>query len=223
MIGLKKALKNRNHAKVKRSWHLLAGIAFTILLSVSPLQAQQSSSDELRKEIQALTQTVKEMQKDLQEIKTLLQSRAPAAPPQNVVLDLGNNPSHGETTAKLTLIEFSDYQCPFCGRHVRDTAPLIEKEYITTGKLRYVFLDLPLESIHKIAFKAAEATQCAGEQGKYWEMHQQLFANQNKLEPFTPHAEAIGLDVPKFEECLNSGRQAATVRRNMAQACSGDA
>jgi protein-disulfide isomerase len=182
----------------KRRLSLLVGLPFVVLLSASPLRAQQPSTDDLRKEIQALTQSVKEMQKDLQEIKALLQSRAPAAPPQNVVLDLSGKPSQGEATAKLTLIEFSDFQCPFCGRHDRDTAPQIDKEYVTTGKLRHVFLDFPLESIHKVAFKAAEAANCAGEQGKYWEMHHRLFENQNKLEALTHHAEAIGLDVPKF-------------------------
>ncbi len=199
------------------SW--LVGSLFIVLLSASPSPAQQqSSTDDLRSEIKALTQTVKEMQKDLQEIKALLVSRAPAGPQQNVVLDLSNNPSKGEATAKLTLIEFSDYQCPFCGRHVRDTASQIDKEYISTGKLRHVFMDLPLEAIHKVAFKAAEAANCAGEQGKYWEMHDRLFENQNKLELLTPHAEAIRLDVPKFEECMNSGRQATAVRQDMAEA-----
>jgi protein-disulfide isomerase len=78
-------------------------------------------------------------------------------------------------------------------------------------------MDFPLESIHKLAFKAAEAANCAGEQGKYWEMHDRLYANQQKLEPWTDHAKAIGLDVAKFEECLNSGRQAAEIRRDMEE------
>jgi protein-disulfide isomerase len=81
-----------------------------------------------------------------------------------------------------------------------------------------VRLDLPLESIHKFAFKAAEAANCAGEQGKYWEMHDRLYANQRAFEPWTDHAKAIGLDVPKFEECLNSDREAAEIRRDMDEA-----
>ena len=202
-----------------RILRVFVGLLFPALLSVSPVHAQQqSSTDDLRKEIQALTQTVKEMQKELQEIKALLLSRAPAAPPQNVVLDLSNQPSKGEATAKVTLVEFSDFQCPFCGRHVRDTATQIDKEYVETGKVKHVFMDLPLESIHKIAFKAAEAAHCAGEQGKYWEMHDRLFENQNKLQPFAAHAEAIGIDVIKFDECVNSGRQAAAIREDMAAA-----
>lgn len=202
-----------------RIWTVFVGLLFIALLLASPIQAQQqSATDDLRKEIQALTQSVKEMQKELQEIKALLLSRAPAAPPQNVVLDLSNQPSKGEATAKVTLVEFSDFQCPFCGRHVRDTGAQIDKEYVSTGKLKHVFMDLPLENIHKIAFKAAEAAHCAGEQGKYWEMHDRLFENQNKLQPFAAHAEAIGLDVTKFEECVNSGRQAAAIRQDMAEA-----
>ena len=80
-------------------------------------------------------------------------------------------------------------------------------------------MDLPLESIHKLAFKAAEAANCAGEQGKFWEMHDRLFANQKALEPWKAHAEAVGgLDVSKFEACLNAGKQAEEIRRDMAQA-----
>jgi protein-disulfide isomerase len=89
---------------------------------------------------------------------------------------------------------------------------------VETGKIKHVFLDFPLESIHKLAFKAAEAANCAGEQGKYWEMHDRLYENQRALEPWTPHAEAIGLDVAKFEQCLSSGRQAEEIRRDMAEA-----
>ena len=79
-------------------------------------------------------------------------------------------------------------------------------------------LDLPLERIHKLAFKAAEATHCAQEQGRFWEMHERLFQNQRALEPWSGHAEALGLDVAAFIECMTSGRHAAAVRRDMAEA-----
>ena len=87
-----------------------------------------------------------------------------------------------------------------------------------TGKVKSVFVDLPLESIHKFAFKAAEATACAGEQGKYWEMHDRLFENQKALEPWNGHAEALGLDVAKFEQCMTAGKFAPEIRRDMAEA-----
>src|SRR5262245_3870772 len=79
-------------------------------------------------------------------------------------------------------------------------------------------MDLPLESIHRNAFKAAEAARCAGEQGKYWEMHTRLFANQQTLDQWNSHAEAVGLDVAKFQQCMDSGRQAEPIRADMAQA-----
>jgi protein-disulfide isomerase len=98
--------------------------------------------------------------------------------------------------------------------------PTIDKDYIQTGKVKYVFRDLPLESIHKNAFKAAEAAHCAGEQNKYWEMHDRLFANQNALEPamLTAHAQAIGIDAKKFQACLDSGKYADQIRKDIAEA-----
>jgi protein-disulfide isomerase len=80
-----------------------------------------------------------------------------------------------------------------------------------------VFKDFPLPN-HAQAPKAAEAAHCAGEQGKYWEMHDRLFGNQKALEPWTPHAEAVGLDVAKFEVCMAAGRSADEIRQDMAQA-----
>ncbi len=90
--------------------YLLFGLPLIFLLCAPLAKAQQPSTDDLRKDIQALSDAIKSMQKDLQEIKALLQSRMPAAPPEKVLLDLNGNPSRGERTAKLTLIEFSDYQ-----------------------------------------------------------------------------------------------------------------
>jgi len=97
--------------------------------------------------------------------------------------------------------------------------PQIEKEYIETGKLRYVMRDFPLESIHQYAFKAAEATRCAGEQGKYWEMHDQLFTHQQALSPtdLAGYAQAIGLNVQLFQACLESGHYTEAIRKDVAE------
>jgi protein-disulfide isomerase len=202
------------------SWRsvLTLGVLLALPFPAQLCPAQQSPTDELKKEISALNQSVKSMQKDLQEIKALLQSRSATSPPANAILDLGNKPSKGERSAKLTLVEFSDYQCPYCGKYARETAPEIVKQYVESGKLRYVVLNLPLESIHPLAFKAAEAADCAREQGKYWEMRDRLFANQKSLEPWTAHAEAVGLDVANFQTCLNSGKYTDEVRQDMAEA-----
>ncbi len=96
----------------------------------------------------------------------------------------------------------------------------MERDYIETGKVKYVIRDLPLESIHPLAMKAAEATHCAGEQGKYWEMHGRLFANQRQLArpEQSKHAQALGLDVAAFEQCVDSGKSAVRIRKDMAEA-----
>jgi len=97
--------------------------------------------------------------------------------------------------------------------------PTIDTEYVRTGKLQYIVRDFPLEAIHPHAFKAAEAAHCAGEQGKFWEMHHRLFANQRQLAPadLGAHARALALDGAKFDECLGSGRHAPRIRKDLAE------
>jgi protein-disulfide isomerase len=94
------------------------------------------------------------------------------------------------------------------------------KEYIETGKLKYVYLDDPLESIHPNAFKAAEAVNCAAEQGKFWEMHDHLFDNQSALAPaqLKSHAVTLGLDKLEFDTCLENGKYENEIRKDMALA-----
>jgi len=203
----------------------LSAMILTSLLATAPGLCQSSDDVQgLKKEIQGLKEGQQAIQKDLQEIKKLLASRpaagAGADQALNALVDTKGDPSRGDNNAKLTLIEFSEFQCPFCGRHVKDTYPTIEKEYIQTGKVKYVFRDLPLESIHKNAFRAAEAAHCAGEQKKYWEMHDRLFENQKALTPtdLTAHAQAIGLDAGKFQQCLDGGKYAAEIRKDIADA-----
>jgi len=174
----------------------------------------------LRKDLEEIKKGQSNIQNELQEIKTLLRGRVPAPPPepQNVVLEIKGDPFKGDKNAKVTLIEFTDYQCPFCARHVAQTHPQIEKDYIQSGKVKYVLRDFPIESIHPLAFKAHEAANCAGEQGKYWEMNGRLFANQKAMSPkdLSDHAQALALDMPKFQQCLDSGKYAAKIRKDLA-------
>jgi protein-disulfide isomerase len=203
----------------------LALILMAIVSSRPALSQGNADVESMKRDMQTLKEGQQAIQKDIQEIKKLLASRPAAGAPaadqaMNAVLSVDGEPFKGEKNAKLTLVEFSEFQCPFCGRHVRETYPQLEKEYIQTGKVKYVFRDLPLESIHKNAFKASEAAHCAGEQGKFWEMHDRLFANQNSLEPamLTAHAQAIGVDTKKFQACLDSGKYAADIRKDIAEA-----
>jgi protein-disulfide isomerase len=92
------------------------------------------------------------------------------------------------------------------------------KDYVDTGKIRYYFLDFPL-GFHKQAAKAAEAGACAGDQGKFWEMHDMLFENQKAINPedLVKYAESLGLDMAKFKECLDSGKHAEEIKKDMAE------
>ncbi len=123
-------------------------------------------------------------------------------------------PSKGPADAPVTIVEFSDFECPFCSRG-KETVDQVLAAY--PGKVRLVFRDFPLQ-FHQHAAKAGEAGHCADEQGKFWEMHDWMFANQRSLDPASlgNGAASVGLDRGKFDECLSSGRHAAKVAANMA-------
>ncbi|MCC7352682.1 MAG: thioredoxin domain-containing protein, partial [Anaerolineae bacterium] len=134
-------------------------------------------------------------------------------------------PYRGNPDAAVTMVEFSDYQCPFCLRHVQQTSPLLDKNYIATGKVKHVFRDFPIDSIHPQARKAAEAARCAGAQGAelYWAMHDRLFSGQNAwanqpdaIATFKSYAVALKLDKDKFDACLDSGQTGAAVQTDVA-------
>ena len=141
----------------------------------------------------------------------------PAMPPgRKVKVNIGGDPSLGSSKAKLVLVEFSDYECPFCARFYSQTLPAIKKEYIDTGKLRFVYKDFPLP-FHKNAMKAASAAFCAGKQGKYFEMHNFLFENQRNLDDVENFAKKIGLNMKKFRACMNDSATKKAVEGDIAQ------
>ncbi len=210
-----------------KTFAVLALLLNLILFYPQPARAQQTQpaadEKELRKEIEEMKESLNTIQKDLQEIKQLLgRQNFNAVRSREVVVNTEGDPFKGEKNAKLTLIEFSDYQCPFCSRYVHDTFPRIENDYIKTGKIKYVFRDFPLESIHPNALVASKAASCAGEQGKYWEMHDRLFSNQNALNAsdMPLHAKAIGIELTKFQQCLDSGKYDGEIRKKMAEGTS---
>ena len=145
--------------------------------------------------------------------------------PKDVKVSLDDDPVLGEKNAPVTIIEFSDYQCPFCRKSFREVLPLIKKNFIDTGKVKLVFRDFPLTSIHPSALPAAEAAECADDEGKYWEMHDKIFNEQNKLNPsggtvaFTKEdlkkwASEIGLDTTKFNNCLDTEKYLKEVQKD---------
>ncbi|MBI2828030.1 MAG: thioredoxin domain-containing protein [Acidobacteria bacterium] len=145
-----------------------------------------------------------------------------AGPPVRQLLDAPryqvdvspDDPALGAANAAVTLVEFSDFQCPFCAR----VMPTLKRVHGAYGdRVRIVWKDFPLTSIHPQAFKAAEAGQCAREQGKFWEYHDRLFTNQQTLDPesLKKHAAESGLDAGKFNACLDAAKYGERVQEQM--------
>jgi len=193
-----------------------------LLFMLFPLMsaAQTTQSDDLKKSIDSLNDTQKAILKELQDIKKLLANPPAARPAADALpsapIDVSKEPFKGPANAKVAVIEFSDFQCPFCGRYDKETYPQLIKDYVDTGKIKYVWRDYPL-SFHPNAQKAAEAAHCAGEQGKFWDMHDRLFANQQNIAAadLPKHAEALQLNKSMFQQCLDSGRYAADIKKDI--------
>ncbi|MFC1648010.1 DsbA family protein [Nanoarchaeota archaeon] len=115
-----------------------------------------------------------------------------------------NEPVKGELSAPITIVEYSDFECPFCSKWVQDVYPGIEKQFIDTGKAAIVFKQFPLTKIHADALDAAIASECALIQGKFWEYHDLLFTNQDKLddEGLVSLAEELELNMVQFNSCF---------------------
>jgi protein-disulfide isomerase len=128
-------------------------------------------------------------------------------------------PALGKAGAPLTMVEFTDYQCPYCRRFQAEVLPKLKRNYIDTGKLRFIARDLPLE-IHAAAQPAAEAAHCAGEQGKFWEMHSALLGGAADLTAggIEARARAVGLDMQRFHACVAQQKYAAVIEAHVREA-----
>jgi protein-disulfide isomerase len=161
---------------------------------------------------------------ELKEIhRTLLEQRdrpsdADPAQPAKVQLDDTELHALGSATARVVLVEFTDYQCPFCKRFHDRTWPDLRRDYVDTGKARYVVRDMPL-SFHAMALPAAEAARCAGEQGKFWPLHDALFAGQEKLSVATIRKTALDLGVAAeaFDQCLKNPATRQAIEADVAE------
>ena len=136
--------------------------------------------------------------------------------PFRVELNNEGAPSTGPADAKVTVVEFSDFQCPFCGRFF-PTLKQVQQNY--GDKARIVYRQYPLTNLHPNAFKAAEASLCANDQGKFWEMHDAMFQDQGRLavKELKASAGRLGLNQKKFDTCLDTGRHTEQVQNDMAE------
>ena len=170
-------------------------------------------------------------QSDLEDAISKLESKigntqqAPSQPTQPVKISLDNDPMRGDPNAPITIVEFSDFQCPFCARFHVQTLPLLLEEYIDSGKVNLVYRDFPIQSIHPNALAAAVAAECANEQGEYWEYHDTLFEKQSgwsrldsnaAISTFSQYATDVGLEQKQFDSCLGSGKYLEEVQGDLS-------
>jgi len=169
--------------------------------------------------------TAQQILQELRSIRSLLETRqreaaAPAAPPSDRVAVPFTKPgfSLGRADAPLVMVEYTDYECPFCRQYHLNTFDQIQRNYVDTGKVRYVSRDFPLE-MHKNAPRAAAAARCAAEQGKFWELRHSMISNASKLEVdhLAGYAKELKMDVRGFAACMQSGRHNAAVEADMAE------
>jgi protein-disulfide isomerase len=197
-------------------------IGLGLLMSgASGAPVSREEFDALKSEVRVLREAVK-MQSDilkrfLERAGMLRETREP--PFKEAIVGGAGGGVYGRADAKVTIVEFSDYQCPFCARHARETFPQLDREYIQTGRLKYVFRDYPVEAAHPQAFKAHEAVHCAAEQGKRHEMHVKIFANQRALGSgdLVRYANELALDKAAFDRCLSSGAYAAKINDGIGE------
>jgi len=158
----------------------------------------------------------KDLSEEHEKLLALAASNRKRAKSVDASLDISGNPAIGVKNAAIVLVEFGDFQCPFCRHHLQNAMKHIKAEYVDSGELLYVFYDFSYDEKHPYAFDAARAARCSAEQGKYWEMRSYLYANQKALTPIflESHAEKIRLDKAQFNLCLSSGKYAQDVSRD---------
>lgn len=211
---------------VRRATALLGLMMVLVLvLGVAPPAVAGDREDlaAIRAELEALRESQQRTQADLSEIRKLLEgARAQAREEprfEPAPVELGASPVRGDPAASLFLVEFSDYQCPFCRRHAQQVLPELLRNYIDTGKVKYVMKEFPIPSLHPQAEGASLAALCAQDQGKYWEMHDALFAKGGDMGPEQLKARAaeVKLEAGKFAACLDGEQHAARVAADQAQ------
>ncbi len=141
-----------------------------------------------------------------------------ARPPQvGDPLSLEALPTRGSADAPVAVIEYADFECPYCGAFSQRTLPAIDRDFVQTGRVEWAYASLPLQEIHPHALNAAEAAECAARQGRFWEMHDALFADQEHLDQasLVDHARRLGLNLAEFSACVQ-GEGADAVRKAAA-------
>lgn len=193
---------------------VLAGVLLFLLIACDQSHIDDGNNQAILQELKQIRTLLERIEK--KGLPVPAKGRTTARSAQ---LSTRGRPSIGKANAPVTIVEVSDYQCPYCKRFVDNTFPQLKKQYIDTGKVRLVFKDLPL-GFHKHSIVAAQAAHCAGDQGKYWEMHDILFQNGKRLDKkYLPgYANTIKLDQKTFIACINSKRHLDRIDLDAKQA-----
>ncbi len=174
-----------------------------------------------REQGNAILQELKQIKQLLQYQQKLLQRKVTQAPTatQRVKLPMVDTYALGRKDAPVTLMEFTDYQCPYCSKFHKTIFPQLKKNYINTGKVRFITRDLPLD-FHKNAFQAARSARCAGEQNKYWELRHVLSSNPKNLsqEGVLEYVQELRMDVKQFQSCLESDKYEKEIKQDITDA-----
>ena len=194
---------------------LLLPAVMLLACSQPAAQSQQQELEALRKEIEALKRDMAEVREFL---KVVTKGQFGAARIEDKTIDLTGAPANGQASAKITLVEISDYHCPFCRRHFQQTQPQLYSEYVNTGKIRHVFIHYPIDQLHPDAFRSHEAASCAQDQGKFWQLHSKLFETPAKTtDQIVAIAQTAGLDANALKACMDSGKYSKAVRDSVTK------
>ncbi len=212
----------RIHFRLQVRFLTAIAVVVTALLGF-PGASQAGVEEEivgLRKELADIKKELGDIKKELAEIQGVIQRarRAQSGVRGTARVSVSGKASLGSPDAPVTMVEFSDYQCPFCKRYVSIVFPTIKRDYIDTGQVRYIFSDFPIATLHPQAPKAHEAAHCAGEQNQYWAMHDILFEKSKdfSVQALQRYAEEVGLNADQFNDCLQTGRYADKVNQEIA-------
>lgn len=196
---------------------ILIILAVLLIISLSLNAWTLSQINNMKKELNDQGKKVSNLVEQVNNLKgDTRKERKRPVPERKVVVAFDDDPVKGDPDAPVTIVEFSDYQCPFCRKFHNEVLPRIEEEYISAGKVRYIFRDFPLR-FHEKAIPAAVAANCAGEQGKYWVMNDFLFNNPSRLDKDSTLASTreLGIDEDKFRECINNEEQVEEVKSDL--------
>ena len=199
----------------------LALLVTAALVTVSAPAAQPSQDDfaKLKDQVSQINAQQQQILASLDELKKMMRGPTQPALKPPPTMTVTGELYKGEPAAKVAIIEYADFQCPFCRRFESQIYPNIRDAYIKTGKLKYFHRDMPLV-IHQGAMPAARAVHCASEQGKFWEMHDTLLGDAASLTPadIDQRATQLGMDVPKLDQCISSNRFADIIQRSINEA-----